>query len=118
MALAISDSRRQTGAGRLLDGPGAALDARISGDRADAATEAWRLAVRDLAPEAWGDVRTAVRPFPGGLSLAVSAPVDGLYAAMELNERAWALATDDGSDRAEALAEARRAVERLVARDR
>ena len=90
MALAISDSRRQTGAGRLLDGPGAALDARIPDALAEAAAEAWQQAVQDLAPRAWGPLTTASRRFPGGISLAVSAPVDGLYAATALNEAAWA----------------------------
>ena len=30
-----------------------------------------------------------MRPFPGGASLAVSAPLDGLYAATEIVEWAW-----------------------------
>jgi cyanophycin synthetase len=35
----------------------------------------------------------AARTFPGGASLALTAPIDGLYAATELNERAWGAAT-------------------------
>ncbi len=38
----------------------------------------------------WGDEVTRVRRFPGGASLAISAPIDALYAATEVNE--WALA--------------------------
>jgi hypothetical protein len=36
----------------------------------------------------------ARRPFAGGVSLAVSAPADGLYTATELNETAWEAARD------------------------
>ena len=106
----VSDSRRQTGAGLLLDRPGAALDVRASDDRADDLAEAWRRVVTAAAPAAWR-TETAVRRVPGGLSLALTAPVDGLYAAVDLSERAWALACGDGDADAAAQAVARAAAD-------
>jgi cyanophycin synthetase len=98
MPAQIRDSRRQTGAGRLLDGPGAALEADISEDLAAAAAAAWQQRVRALsAAVGWPEPETAVRPFPGGLSLGVSAPLDGLNAATVLNEAAWETAWAEAS---------------------
>jgi cyanophycin synthetase len=57
-----------------------------------------------LAAVGWQDESTCVRRYPGGASLAISAPFDALYAACEVNEAAWDLAVArmaDGSDRLE-----------------
>ncbi len=117
MAGTVSDSRRQTGAGRLLDGPGAAMEVSLPEALTDAATLAWHRYAHALAP--WPDARLVARPFPGGLSLAISAPVDALYAAAEANERAWALAWAEVAGQATGDAEAHRdEVERLVADER
>jgi cyanophycin synthetase len=40
----------------------------------------------------WGHEETAERLYTGGASLAISAPIDALYAATEVNEWAWAAA--------------------------
>jgi cyanophycin synthetase len=89
----ILDSRRLTGPGLLLDGPGAVLDVRIEEPDTERAIAAWRkAATRLLRAVGWQDEKLANRTFAGGVSLAVSAPIDGLYAATELNERAWAAA--------------------------
>ena len=89
MAISVLDSRRLTGPGVLLDGPGAVMDVRLEGG-VDQAIAAWRRSVRHLLEEVgWGNESLVTRPFPGGVSLAFTAPVDGLYAATELNERAW-----------------------------
>src|SRR4030042_7187568 len=86
----VLDSRRLTGPGLLLDCPGAVLDVRLGGQDPDQAIAAWRNAARRLLAEVgWADEELATRRFPGGVSLALTAPVDGLYAATELNERAW-----------------------------
>ena len=93
MPLVITESRRQTGAGRLLDTPGAALEVAVAPADAPAFEAAWRRAARALCTAVgWHDARLAARSFGGGLSLAVAAPVDGLYAAVALNEDACALA--------------------------
>ena len=87
------DSRRQTGAGLLLDGPGAALEVLVPEPLRDAAAAAWRTHARALCDAlGWADAPLVVRPFPRGLSLALGAPVDLLYTATEVNEAAWAAA--------------------------
>lgn len=89
----VLDSRRLTGPGLMLDGPGAVLDVRLEDPDADRAVSAWRTAAnRLLQAVGWPTEKLASRSFAGGVSLAVSAPIDGLYAATELNERAWAAA--------------------------
>ena len=86
----LLDSRRLTGPGLLLDGPGAVLDVSLGGSDAEQLISAWRgAAERLLRDVGWDDERLAVRHFEGGVSLALTAPVDGLYAAADLNERAW-----------------------------
>lgn len=91
--MTIHDSRRQTGPGRLLDGTGAALEVHLDIDVRDAAERGWTREVRALTDAVgWTDAPLAARRFSGGLSLAVGAPEDALYAATELNEAAVARA--------------------------
>jgi len=86
----VLDSRRLTGPSLLLDGPGAVLDVRLDERDCDRAIVAWRNAAQNLLGEVgWSGESLVSRRFPGGVSLALTAPVDGLYAATELNERAW-----------------------------
>jgi cyanophycin synthetase len=86
----VLDSRRLTGPGLLLDCAGAILDVRLGGQDPDQAIAAWNTAAyRLLRDVGWTDEELATRRFPGGVSLALTAPVDGLYAATELNESAW-----------------------------
>jgi cyanophycin synthetase len=90
----ILDSRRLTGPGLLLDGPGAVLDIRLEDSEREPAISAWRsAAARLLQAVGWENEKLVSRAFAGGVSLALGAPLDGLYAATELNERAWATAT-------------------------
>lgn len=95
----VLDSRRLTGPGLLLDCPGAVLELRLGGQDPDQAIAAWESAARRLFRDVgWVDEHLATRRFPGGVSLALTAPVDGLYAATELNELAWeAAAAELGS---------------------
>jgi UDP-N-acetylmuramyl tripeptide synthase len=91
-----TDSRRQTGAGLLLDGPGAALEVLVPEPLRAEASGAWRTHARALCDAlGWTDAPLVVRPFPRGLSLALGAPVDLLYTATEVNEAAWAAARAD-----------------------
>ena len=85
----VVDSRRLTGPHLLGDRPGAALDVAIEGDVA-AAADAWRHEARRLLERVgWEGEEVAARTFPGGASLVITAPADGLYAATDLNEAAW-----------------------------
>lgn len=86
----LLDSRRLTGPNLLWDREGAVLDVSLDPGGADTAVAAWRREARRLLDAVgWEDEETAVRRFPGGASLAVSAPIDALYAATEVNEEAW-----------------------------
>jgi UDP-N-acetylmuramyl tripeptide synthase len=84
------DSRRLTGPGLLLDRAGAALEVRVDEAQREATIAAWREAAsRMLAAVGWTSERLAVRRYQGGVSLALTAPADALYAATDLNEWAW-----------------------------
>ncbi len=89
----ILDSRRLTGPGLLLDTPGAVLDIELDDALRGPAVAKWERAARQLLNAVgWTDEKLASRVFHGGVSLAFSAPVDGLYAATEINEQAWMVA--------------------------
>jgi cyanophycin synthetase len=89
----VLDSRRLTGPSLLLDGPGAVLDVRLEESLREPAIKAWQNAARRLLQAVgWRHEQVATRAFAGGVSLAITAPIDALYAAAELNERAWAAA--------------------------
>jgi cyanophycin synthetase len=86
----VTDSRRLTGPSLLLDRPGAILEVRLEDAQRERAAAAWRDAARRLLDAVgWRDERLAARTFAGGVSLALTAPADALYAAAELNEAAW-----------------------------
>jgi UDP-N-acetylmuramyl tripeptide synthase len=88
------DSRRLTGPGLLLDGPGAVIEVRVDEARREATIAAWReAATRMLAAVGWDRERLVVRRYQGGASLAFTAPMDALYAAADLNEWAWSATT-------------------------
>ena len=98
----LLDSRRLTGANFLLPRAGAVMDIAVSDQERELLIAAWRLHARRLLEELdWDDEQLAVRPFDGGVSLALSAPEDGLYTATELNETAYEAARDliEGSQR-------------------
>jgi len=86
----LLDSRRLTGANILSNRPGAVIDVAIPEDARDSMIEAWGAAAhRRLDALGWSDECTFVRVSPDGASLAISAPLDALYAATEVNESAW-----------------------------
>jgi UDP-N-acetylmuramyl tripeptide synthase len=91
----LLDSRRLPGPNLLLDRPGAVIDVELGGEDPDLAIGAWRREIgRLLHAVGWEGEATYVRRYAGGASLAISAPVDALYSATELNEAAWAAACD------------------------
>ena len=98
----LLDSRRLTGPSLLTDRTGAIIDVGLSADAPGhlsampdqafdiPALEAWERHARALlGAVGWSEEQTICRPYPGGASLAITAPADALYAATELNELAW-----------------------------
>ncbi len=84
------DSRRLTGPNIVWDRPGAVLDVSFGDADPDRLIEIWHTQVRRmLEAVGWGSEQTAVRRFSTGASLAISAPLDALYAATDINDWAW-----------------------------
>ena len=86
----LLDSRRLTGPNLLLDRPGAILEISLSPEEAEAAVATWASQVRRMLDAVgWTGAEIAARRFPGGASLAITAPIDALYSATEVNDWAW-----------------------------
>ena len=104
MQLALQDSRRLTGANLVSDGPGAVLEVRVEGgDDSELLIAAWESRAREvLDAVGWSGERLFVRSHLTGVSLALSAPIDALYAATEVNEWALDAAVADLNDAAPA----------------
>ncbi len=91
----LTDVRRLTGASLLLDRPGAAGEAQLPAGQEGLVVAIWRRQIRRLLDGVgWSGEVIAVRPYPGGASLALSAPTDALYAATDLLEAAWQATAD------------------------
>jgi cyanophycin synthetase len=91
----LLDSRRLTGPNLLTRRPAAVLDVTFGDAEPELVIGAWKLQVRRLLAElAWTGEELVARRFDGGANLAVTAPVDGLYTATELNELAWEATRD------------------------
>lgn len=89
--MTVTESRRLTGPSLVLDRPGAVLEVALPDETIERAIGLWRDAARRLLTAVrWADEELAVRRFTGGASLALTAPIDCLYAAVDLNEAAWA----------------------------
>jgi UDP-N-acetylmuramyl tripeptide synthase len=86
----IRDSRRLTGPHLIGGRAGAVLEIYGPDVEVEALAGAWRGRVRRILDAVgWAGEETAVRRFTGGASLFMSAPIDALYAACEINE--WAV---------------------------
>ena len=82
----LKDSRRLPGINLLWDRPGAIIDAAFADDHAERAIALWEAAARTMLDAVgWKEEGTRVRRFPGGANLALSAPLDSLYTATEVN---------------------------------
>jgi cyanophycin synthetase len=89
------DSRRLTGPNLLWEHAGAVIDVAFGDMEPRLVIGAWEREIRRLLDDVgWQDERMCVRCFEGGASLAISAPVDALYTATEINEVAWDAACD------------------------
>jgi hypothetical protein len=110
----IRDSRRLTGVNLLFDGPGAILDVAFADDQAHALLDAWERSIRCmLSCVGWHQQVTRMRRVPGGAMLFLSAPLDALYSATEINEWAWSEAEREVAG--QATAEINAAAEALAA---
>jgi UDP-N-acetylmuramyl tripeptide synthase len=124
----LLDSRRLTGPNLISDGPGAVLDVGIpdvtaGGARKDEVLAVWSDHARALMHTVgWvaADAGVHVRRFEGGASLVLGAPIDGLYAACEINECAWqrTVAMFGGESRLSTSAEDVARLQALVAEER
>ena len=89
MNIELLDSRRLTGPNLFWDLPGAILDVAIEGVPADQLVSTWSKEVAALMEAVgWSSDHICSRVYDGGVSLVISAPIDVLYAACELNEAA------------------------------
>jgi UDP-N-acetylmuramyl tripeptide synthase len=87
----LTDSRRLTGPNLLLSGAGAVVEVELDGEDVARLVASWQTHARKiLEAVGWPQAELAHRTHRGGLTLALSAPGDALYAATEINE--WALA--------------------------
>ena len=91
MKISLTDSRRLTGPNLYWYLPSAIIDAEIDGVDPDTLATCWQKhARRYMDAVGWQREDTCHRVFDGGISLLISAPIDVLYAATELNEAAFA----------------------------
>jgi cyanophycin synthetase len=86
----LLDSRRLTGPNLLFDHPGAVIEVALAPEETQAAVAAWARQARGILDAVgWTREEIAARTWPGGASLAITAPIDGLYAATDINDWAW-----------------------------
>lgn len=84
------ECRRLTGPGLLWAHPGAVLDVFFDDIKPDTVADLWQThARRVLDAIGWQQEQTTTRAFAGGITLAISAPRDGLYSATFAAQTAW-----------------------------
>lgn len=106
------DSRRLPGPNLLWPRPGAVIDVAVTEAERSALLTTWERQARCILDAVgWQSQDTCVRSFEGGASLAISAPLDALYAATEVNE--WALESACASLAGEPVPDSSEAAERL-----
>jgi cyanophycin synthetase len=90
ITLTLDDQRRLTGKSLLWNKSGAIIDAFVSGIDKQTVVDQWLIYVNQLlAAVDWQDESTCYRIFEDGISFAISAPMDALYASCDVNEAAW-----------------------------
>ncbi len=86
----LIDSRRLTGPNIISASPGAVIDVTLGNYSSKSVIEVWReQSRRILDAVGWSNEELAARDFQDGASLMMTAPIDVLYAATEVNEWAW-----------------------------
>jgi len=97
LPLPFDDSRRLTGTNLYFDGAGAVLET-VGVLPDDLLLGAWRKhVVRARQALGWVDAPLVVRRHAGGAALAITAPIDQLFSATEVNEWAWLVALADAA---------------------
>ena len=84
------DSRRLTGPNLVMRVAGAVLDVRFGDADPEQLIGEWQHQVkRMLDAVGWGGEQIRAHRHADGVSLAISAPIDALYAATDINDWAW-----------------------------
>ena len=92
MKLELDESRRLTGPNLLWDYPGAIIDVFVDGIDKHRVAQIWQSQAKSLCNElGWRQTQSTYRIHTHGISMAISAPMDALYTACELAQRAWEL---------------------------
>jgi len=88
--MALLDSRRITGPSLFTEKAGAMLEVSVSHDQTHGLISGWESSVKQfLEALGWEKEITQFRIYADGVSLFMSAPIDALYAACEVNEAAF-----------------------------
>jgi len=88
--LELDDSRRLTGKNLIWDYPGAIIDVFISGIEPHQVVDCFKDSLAFILERiGWTQSHFHYRLFEGGASFVISAPMDALYAATEVNEAVW-----------------------------
>ncbi|PCI65358.1 MAG: Mur ligase, partial [Gammaproteobacteria bacterium] len=94
--LNLDDSRRLTGPNLFGAITGAIIDVEIHNGDIDRVILIWKQQIeRLLKAVGWGNEKIISRKYNNGASLVITAPIDVLYAATEVNEAAWQLTLDE-----------------------
>ncbi|MEM7581869.1 MAG: Mur ligase family protein [Acidobacteriota bacterium] len=117
----LRDSRRLTGPNILWQRASAVIDVALEPDEPTTTLiDAWQRHARTILEAIdWSTEELAHRVFASGVSLAISAPIDALYAATEVNE--WAFEATVAELKGQphpALEEAAQRVRQMIAKER
>ena len=85
----LLDSRRLTGPNLLWNKCGAIIDVHFTEEEKAVVAQWNKLAEDVLKAIGWSTQQTCIRSYPTGACLAISAPIDVLYTATEINEWCW-----------------------------
>ena len=95
-SIQLLDSRRLTGANLFWEKPGAIIDIEVSGINNLILIECWQKHIEKILNSiGWSTEKHTYRVSDKSLSLVISAPIDCLYAATEVNEVALTLCREE-----------------------
>ncbi len=92
----LIDCRRLTGPSIIWSRPGSIADIECDPGQVDALVKVWQKHARKMLDAVgWYEGQTIAHPFSYGVSLAISSPIDAMYAATALNEWAFHAASHE-----------------------